>query len=103
MDIKNQPDLSVLISSIANRKKGAMMKKVSVFLDDGVKIEMDAFKLVDELPSVSEAKENVFYITPNDNLNFVEGGEWHTISGGGGSVETLNDEEWESLWDGEES
>ena len=103
MKIQHQPDMSILVSSIEKRTKGYMDKRVSVFLDKDVKIDLDAdaFELVDTLPSVSEAKEGVFYILPNNTLNYVSNGEWKTISGGGGTVASLTDEEWNALWNEE--
>lgn len=158
MKIDNSPDMSILVSSIEARKKGQKLaKKVSVFLDSGVEISTEAFELVDTLPSVSEAKQGVFYILPDESLNYIAGDKWNTISGkteariveelpttgevgyiylvlkesssegniydeyiwvmkadetygwehlgatNEVSINTLTDEEWDALWEGDES
>lgn len=38
MKVKNQPDMSILVSRLEKRTKGTMDKKVSVFLDEGIEI-----------------------------------------------------------------
>lgn len=38
MIIKNQPDMSILVSRLEKRTKGTMDKKVSVYLDKGIEI-----------------------------------------------------------------
>ena len=104
MKVKTQPEMSILVSSIQNRKKGYMDKKVSVFLDKNVKIDLDsdAFVVVNTLPDIKDAKTNIFYILPDNTLNYVSNNEWKSISGGGGGeTETLTDEEWDILWNEE--
>lgn len=81
MEMNVNPDLSVLISSIQHYKKGTMAKKVQVFLDKNVNIGGDSYEIVDTLPDVKDAKEGIFYIV-GETINYIENGEWHTISGG---------------------
>ena len=80
MRVENQPDMSVLVSSIQGYKKGKMTRKVSVFLDKGIDISTEAFEEVTTLPPVAEAKTGEFYILPDGSVNYISGGTWKTIA-----------------------
>lgn len=73
-----------LVARLVNAEdlQGLPGNKVDVYLDSDMTFK--AFTIVPVLPRVEDAVQGVFYITEDGTLNYVQDGEWKSISGGGG-------------------
>lgn len=61
--------------------RGLPANKIDILLDNN--LNLDSFAEVPVLPRVEDAKEGVFYVLPNDTINFVSEGTWHTVVSNG--------------------
>lgn len=72
--------------------RGLPKKKINIILKDGITVT--AYVIVPVLPPISQAEQGVFYILPDDSLNYVSNGHWRSIKPDGedNTIEIIRDE-----------
>ena len=77
--------------------RGLPKKKINIILKDGITVT--AYVIVPVLPPISQAEEGVFYILPDDSLNYVSNGHWRSIKPDGedNTIEIIKDQDGNEL------
>lgn len=77
----NKTSSNTFIGRLVNSQdiRGIPGNKVDVLLDSS--LTFTAYTIVPVLPRIQDAQVGVFYILPDDTLNYVDNGRWVTLTG----------------------